>query len=623
MRFGIRGAALVALACVVGSCSDNGLGPQRLTSSQATALLNGTPEVGVRISEFHYDNVGTDAGERIEVSAPIGTDMSQWSIVLYNGANGAVYDTDALGTLEQKLCPSGTRFVVFLSYNTDGIQNGAPDGIALVGPTSVAAPRGLAEVLSYEGVFTVTRNGILVTSKDVGVSETGTTPAGHSIWRNGAGNWNAPRASNFGECNDEPTPPAEVASVTLSPTTATIVVGAKQTFVATALDAAGQPVNGIAFSWTSSDNTVATVEAGVATGAAVGRVDITATAPNGKSATASLQIDEPPPTQELPPVRISEIHYDNSGEDEGEAIEIEGPAGTDLTGWKIVLYNGNGGAPYGTTRTLAGTIPASCGARGVVYVTYLPNGIQNGSPDGIALIDATGKVIEFLSYEATAGAPVITAVGGEANGMQSTDIGASESSSTQVGKSLRRTNENTWAESSPWSFGACNGSAGPRPNVITFTGRAADDPPIPVGFEDQLFGSLYINGVETPSTFTWSSETPDIASVDQNGVVRALTPGVALIRATAADGTSQVVPVATHVAVASTGADYGHNTEFGEPADGDASNDFIVRRREYTASFNKDRGIPNWVSYNIDATHFGGEDRSDWYTFDQRVAAQG
>jgi hypothetical protein len=238
MRFGIRGAALVALACVVGSCSDNGLGPQRLTSSQATALLNGTPEVGVRISEFHYDNVGTDAGERIEVSAPIGTDMSQWSIVLYNGANGAVYDTDALGTLEQKLCPSGTRFVVFLSYNTDGIQNGAPDGIALVGPASVAAPSGIAEFISYEGVFTVTRNGILVTSKDVGVSETGTTPAGHSIWRNGAGNWNAPRASNFGECNDEPTPPAEVASVTLSPTTATIVVGAKQTFVATALDAA-------------------------------------------------------------------------------------------------------------------------------------------------------------------------------------------------------------------------------------------------------------------------------------------------------------------------------------------------------------------------------------------------
>ena len=32
-------------------------------------------------------------------------------------------------------------------------------------------------------------------------------------------------------------------------------------------------------------------------------------------------------------VRISEIHYDNTGTDTGEAIEISAPAGTDLTGW--------------------------------------------------------------------------------------------------------------------------------------------------------------------------------------------------------------------------------------------------------------------------------------------------
>ena len=40
-------------------------------------------------------------------------------------------------------------------------------------------------------------------------------------------------------------------------------------------------------------------------------------------------------------VRVSEIHYDNDGTDTGEAIEIAGPAGTDLTGWSVVLYNGS------------------------------------------------------------------------------------------------------------------------------------------------------------------------------------------------------------------------------------------------------------------------------------------
>ncbi|CAN5695304.1 hypothetical protein BH18ACT3_BH18ACT3_00660 [soil metagenome] len=42
-------------------------------------------------------------------------------------------------------------------------------------------------------------------------------------------------------------------------------------------------------------------------------------------------------------VFINEIHYDNSGADTGEAIEIAGPAGLDLAGWSLVLYNGTGG----------------------------------------------------------------------------------------------------------------------------------------------------------------------------------------------------------------------------------------------------------------------------------------
>ena len=42
-------------------------------------------------------------------------------------------------------------------------------------------------------------------------------------------------------------------------------------------------------------------------------------------------------------VFINEIHYDNTGTDIGEAIEVAGIAGTDLGGWTLELYNGNGG----------------------------------------------------------------------------------------------------------------------------------------------------------------------------------------------------------------------------------------------------------------------------------------
>ncbi|MEJ2012345.1 MAG: hypothetical protein P8X64_08995, partial [Anaerolineales bacterium] len=55
-------------------------------------------------------------------------------------------------------------------------------------------------------------------------------------------------------------------------------------------------------------------------------------------------------------VFINEIHYDNTGTDVGEAVEIAGPAGTDLTGWSVILYNGSGGAVY-NTKGLSGTIP--------------------------------------------------------------------------------------------------------------------------------------------------------------------------------------------------------------------------------------------------------------------------
>ncbi|MGH7718890.1 MAG: lamin tail domain-containing protein, partial [Gemmatimonadaceae bacterium] len=171
----------------------------------------------------------------------------------------------------------------------------------------------------------------------------------------------------------------------------------------------------------------------------------------------------------LPDVRVSELHYDNSGTDAGEAIEVSGPAGTDLSGWQLVLYNGSTGAVY-TTTSLSGSIPATCDTRGVVVTSYPVNGIQNGSPDGVALVNAAGVVVEFLSYEGT-----FTASDGPAAGVASTDIGVAEATSTPVGQSLQRNTSGAWQAPAAASFGACNGSGEPPPggSTITFSGRTA------------------------------------------------------------------------------------------------------------------------------------------------------
>jgi hypothetical protein len=153
-------------------------------------------------------------------------------------------------------------------------------------------------------------------------------------------------------------------------------------------------------------------------------------------------------------VFFNEIHYDNTGADTGEAIEIAGPAGTNLAGWSILLYNGNGGAPYGTL-DLSGIIMDQ--QNGLGTLDFSRAGIQNGSPDGLALVDATDMVIQFLSYEGP-----FMALEGLAIGMTSIDIGVGESGTTAVGNSLQLIGMGTDSSDFTWTgpiintFGAVN-----------------------------------------------------------------------------------------------------------------------------------------------------------------------
>lgn len=613
MRIRILSAALIALALATTSCSERASLATGVEGAPRLATIGAAALPAVRISELHYDNAGTDAGEAIEISGPAGTDLTGWQLILYNGNGGASYNTRALSGTIPATCTS--RGVVVLDYPVDGIQNGSPDGIALVDPSG-----SVTEFLSYEGTFTAVggpANGIA--STDIGVTETSTTPAGQSLQRNGSAVWSAPGANTFGTCNDddEPPPVGPIASVTVTPSTASVVEDETQQFTATAFDADERQVAGASFTWSTDDPGVAGVDAnGLATGLAPGDAQVIATAPNGVAGTASLHVNEAPPPSGLPETRLVEIHYDNFGTDAGEGIEIEGPAGTSLTGWSVVLYNGNGGASY-STRPLSGTITDMCDGRGVVALTYPQDGIQNGSPDGFALISAGGQVVEFLSYEGT-----FTAADGPAAGTVSTDIGVAEASSTPVGQSLQRTSAGAWEPPDAASFGTCNGGTPPPAgNTITFSGRLATDPALPVGFQDQLFATVRDgNGVVVETTATWTSETPAVASIDEDGVMTALAAGTATFRATAADGvTTGTFSLPMRVAVASTTALYEGNAEFGEPTDASPSDDFIVRRAEYTASYNRNRGTPNWVSYDLEATHFGDEDRCDCFTFDPQL----
>lgn len=136
---------------------------------------------------------------------------------------------------------------------------------------------------------------------------------------------------------------------------------------------------------------------------------------------------------------ISEIHYDNSGGDVSEAIEVTGTAGLDLAGYEIRLYNGSNGNTYGLI-SLSSIIPNQSNGFGTVY--FLKEEIQNGAPDGMALIDPNDNVLEFISYEGD-----FTALNGAAIGILSNDIGVSQTGSTLIGSSMELIVDNgnwTW-----------------------------------------------------------------------------------------------------------------------------------------------------------------------------------
>ncbi len=190
---------------------------------------------------------------------------------------------------------------------------------------------------------------------------------------------------------------------------------------------------------------------------------------------------------------INEIHYDNSGGDVGEGIEVvlENPGSFTLSGFTVTLYNGNNGTSY-ASETLNNFSQVNAYSNFVVYY-WNPTSIQNGAPDGLSL-DYQGTVVQFLSYEGT-----FTATNGPANGLTSVDIGVSEPGTTPIGESLQLSGTGTaytdftWQSPATATFGSNNngqtfGTAtiDPEPtnHVLSFAATTVDDHTITVSWND-------------------------------------------------------------------------------------------------------------------------------------------
>ena len=163
---------------------------------------------------------------------------------------------------------------------------------------------------------------------------------------------------------------------------------------------------------------------------------------------------------------INEFHYDNSGADVGEFVEIVLEPGESIENFSLEFYNGVGEGTYsGPTTVTPGDLVG-----GFSFFTFTGASIQNGSPDGIALLQS-GSVVpgQFLSYEG-----MFTATSGAALDMMSTDIGVLEGVSTPVGFSLQLAGSGSQAVDFVWqsptagTLGGLNAgqSLVPEPNSL-------------------------------------------------------------------------------------------------------------------------------------------------------------
>ena len=162
-----------------------------------------------------------------------------------------------------------------------------------------------------------------------------------------------------------------------------------------------------------------------------------------------------PAAAQSPPhsgVRFSEIHYDNVGTDGGEAIEICGSrrhrsrragAWCSTTAPTVCLS---------TTTSLSGTIPAICGTRGVVVISYP----RQRHPERFAGWHGAGRCQRDGGRIPVVRRHLCGRGDGPASGLPSVDIGRFENGQDTSGRSLARAPNGSWNASAPNSFGVCN-----------------------------------------------------------------------------------------------------------------------------------------------------------------------
>lgn len=130
---------------------------------------------------------------------------------------------------------------------------------------------------------------------------------------------------------------------------------------------------------------------------------------------------------------LNELSYQNRGPDLADAIEVVYTTGFDITGYSVHFYQGSNRGVYNSI-SLADTQGISTDREdGFAYHSYtLRNAINEDGPNGLALVDPSGNVLEFWCYQGT-----FEAASGPAAGQTCLNMGVTLPANN-FGQSLQR-----------------------------------------------------------------------------------------------------------------------------------------------------------------------------------------
>jgi hypothetical protein len=141
------------------------------------------------INEIHYDNVGDDANEGVEIAVSANDNKVYVLRLVFECIFDGDYRSDDTSVATISAPINGIKYIVFRVPMYNGMTT-----IYLREPRS-PRPTIVLEELAYEGIT-------FISSTDIGFSEDDTVPSTFSLQRRiGCAVWDEPRASTFGAAN--------------------------------------------------------------------------------------------------------------------------------------------------------------------------------------------------------------------------------------------------------------------------------------------------------------------------------------------------------------------------------------------------------------------------------------